>query len=675
MSLPKHHLELLSPARDVGIAREAILHGADAVYIGGPSFGARHNACNEVSEIAELVTFARRYHARVFTTINTILHDDELEPARKLIHQLYDAGVDALIVQDLGVLELDIPPIELHASTQTDIRTLARARFLDQAGFSQLVLARELNLQEISAIAAETDAAIEFFIHGALCVAFSGQCNISHAQTGRSANRGDCSQACRLPYTLKDDQGRVVAFEKHLLSMKDNNQSANLRALVEAGVRSFKIEGRYKDMGYVKNITAYYRQLLDEILEDRTDLARASSGRTAHFFVPDPDKTFHRGSTDYFVTDRKVDIGAFDSPTFTGLPVGQVEKVNKRDFIAVTEEPLSNGDGLNVLVKREVVGFRANVAELKSTFYEDGEEDGAKRYRYRVEPNEMPEGLYRLRPNHPLSRNLDHNWQQALLKTSAERRIGVRWQVELREQRLQLTATSEEGVSARVTLDGPFGVANKPEQALDGVRDLLTQLGTTEYHALDVTLDAPQAFFIPNSQLKALRREAIEQLTAARVAAHPRGRRKAETSPPPVYPESHLSFLYNVYNQKARDFYHRHGVQLIDAAYEAHEEPGEVPVMITKHCLRFSFNLCPKQAKGVTGVRTKVAPMQLVHGDEVLTLKFDCKPCEMHVVGKMKGHILDLPLPGSQAAAKALASISPEDLLKTIRHKPTGYSH
>ncbi|MFT0180252.1 peptidase U32 family protein [Pseudomonas benzopyrenica] len=675
MSLPKHHLELLSPARDVGIAREAILHGADAVYIGGPSFGARHNACNEVSEIAELVTFARRYHARVFTTINTILHDDELEPARKLIHQLYDAGVDALIVQDLGVLELDIPPIELHASTQTDIRTLARARFLDQAGFSQLVLARELNLQEISAIAAETDAAIEFFIHGALCVAFSGQCNISHAQTGRSANRGDCSQACRLPYTLKDDQGRVVAFEKHLLSMKDNNQSANLRALVEAGVRSFKIEGRYKDMGYVKNITAYYRQLLDEILEDRTDLARASSGRTAHFFVPDPDKTFHRGSTDYFVTDRKVDIGAFDSPTFTGLPVGQVEKVNKRDFIAVTEEPLSNGDGLNVLVKREVVGFRANVAELKSTFYEDGEEDGAKRYRYRVEPNEMPEGLYRLRPNHPLSRNLDHNWQQALLKTSAERRIGVRWQVELREQRLQLTATSEEGISATVALDGPFGVANKPEQALDGVRDLLTQLGTTEYHALDVTLDAPQAFFIPNSQLKALRREAIEQLTAVRVAAHPRGRRKAETSPPPVYPESHLSFLYNVYNQKARDFYHRHGVQLIDAAYEAHEESGEVPVMITKHCLRFSFNLCPKQAKGVTGVRTKVAPMQLVHGDEVLTLKFDCKPCEMHVVGKMKGHILDLPLPGSQTAAKALASISPEDLLKTIRHKPTGYSH
>ncbi|WP_369302197.1 MULTISPECIES: peptidase U32 family protein [unclassified Pseudomonas] len=654
MSLPKHHLELLSPARDVAIAREAILHGADAIYIGGPSFGARHNACNEVSDIAQLVEFARRYHARVFTTINTILHDNELEPARKLIHQLYDAGVDALIVQDLGVMELDIPPIELHASTQTDIRTLGRAKFLDQAGFSQLVLARELNLQEIRAIADETDAAIEFFIHGALCVAFSGQCNISHAQNGRSANRGDCSQACRLPYTLKDDQGRVVAFEKHLLSMKDNNQSANIRALVEAGVRSFKIEGRYKDMGYVKNITAYYRQRLDDVLEDRPDLARASSGRTAHFFLPDPEKTFHRGSTDYFVTDRKIDIGAFDTPTFTGLPVGVVEKAGKRDLQVVTHEPLSNGDGLNVLIKREVVGFRANIAEPKGEF----EEDGEKRYRYRVEPNEMPAGLHQLRPNHPLNRNLDHNWQQALLKTSAERRIGLQWVARLREDQLDVTATSEEGISASVTLPGPFGVANKPEQALDTLRDLLGQLGTTEYHATHIELDAPQAFFIPNSQLKALRREVIEALTAARVAAHPRGGRKAETSPPPVYPEAHLSFLANVYNQKARDFYHRHGVKLIDAAFEAHEETGEVPVMITKHCLRFSFNLCPKQAKGVTGVKTKVAPMQLIHGDEVLTLKFDCKPCEMHVVGKIKGHILGLPQPGS-----GVGHFNPENII------------
>lgn len=664
MSLPKHHLELLSPARDTAIAKEAILHGADAVYIGGPGFGARHNASNSVAEIAELVQFAHLFHARVFVTLNTILHEDELEPARQMIWQLYEAGVDALIVQDMGVMEMDIPPIEIHASTQCDIRTLDKARFLDGAGFSQLVLARELNLEEIGNICRNVDSAVEFFIHGALCVAFSGQCNISHAQTGRSANRGDCSQACRLPYTLKDDQGRVVAFDKHLLSMKDNNQTDNLIYLVDAGVRSFKIEGRYKDMSYVKNITAHYRRELDAILEQRPHLERASSGRTEHFFTPDTDKTFHRGSTDYFVTDRKVDIGAFDSPTFTGLTVGVVEKVNKRDLIAVTDTPLSNGDGLNVLIKREVVGFRANIAELKSEF----EEEGEKRYRYRVEPNEMPEAMHRVRPLHPLHRNLDHNWQQALQKTSSERRIAVSWQLSLRGEQLNVSVTSADGISASVSLAGPFAAAKDAEQAREQLADGLSKLGTTIYYSAGAQIDCESVPFIPGSQLKALRREAIEALTQARVAAHPRGGRKAVSVPAPVYPESHLTFLANVYNDKARTFYKRYGVQLIDAAYEAHEESGEVPVMITKHCLRFSFNLCPKQAKGVTGVRTKVSDMQLIHQDEVLTLKFDCKPCEMHIIGKMKGHILHQPQPGSaQSKGGAVGYITPDDLLKTIK--------
>lgn len=664
MSLPKHHLELLSPARDTAIAKEAILHGADAVYIGGPGFGARHNASNSVAEIAELVQFAHLFHARVFVTLNTILHEDELEPARQMIWQLYEAGVDALIVQDMGVMEMNIPPIEIHASTQCDIRTLEKARFLDGAGFSQLVLARELNLEEIGNICRNVDSAVEFFIHGALCVAFSGQCNISHAQTGRSANRGDCSQACRLPYTLKDDQGRVVAFDKHLLSMKDNNQTDNLIYLVDAGVRSFKIEGRYKDMSYVKNITAHYRRELDAILEQRPHLERASSGRTEHFFTPDTDKTFHRGSTDYFVTDRKVDIGAFDSPTFTGLTVGVVEKVNKRDLIAVTDTPLSNGDGLNVLIKREVVGFRANIAELKGEF----EEEGEKRYRYRVEPNEMPEAMHRVRPLQPLHRNLDHNWQQALQKTSSERRIAVSWQLSLRGEQLVVSVTSADGISASVSLAGPFAAAKDAEQAREQLADGLSKLGTTIYYSAGAQIDCESVPFIPGSQLKALRREAIEALTQARIAAHPRGGRKAVSVPAPVYPESHLTFLANVYNDKARTFYKRYGVQLIDAAYEAHEEAGEVPVMITKHCLRFSFNLCPKQAKGVTGVRTKVSDMQLIHQDEVLTLKFDCKPCEMHIIGKMKGHILHQPQPGSaQSKGGAVGYITPDDLLKTIK--------
>ena len=664
MSLPVHHLELLSPARDAIIAKEAILHGADAVYIGGPSFGARHNASNSLSDIAGLVEFAHLFHAKVFVTINTILHDDELEPAQQLICQLYEAGVDAVIVQDLGVMEMDLPPIELHASTQTDIRTLEKAKFLSQAGFSQLVLARELNLQEIREISQNVDSAIEFFIHGALCVAFSGQCNISHAQTGRSANRGDCSQACRLPYTLKDDEGRVVAYDKHLLSMKDNNQSANLRDLVDAGVRSFKIEGRYKDMTYVKNITAYYRQQLDEILLERPELARSSSGFTEHFFAPDPDKTFHRGSTDYFVTDRKIDIGAFDSPKFIGLPVGEILGIGRNDISVQTTEPLANGDGLNVLYKREVIGFRANTVQQVCEY----EQDGQMIRQYRVVPNDMRAELKALRPPYQLNRNMDHNWQQALQKKSSERRVLVDWQVQLDEQQLTLTAISEEGVSVTVQQTEPFTVADDAKQAIAQIKDTLSKLGTTIYHAQKINVQAEQAWFVPNSKLKALRRDAIAALTEARVAAHPKGFRKPVSDPPPVYPESHLTFLANVYNEKARAFYHRFGVQLIDAAYEAHEETGDVPVMITKHCLRFSFNLCPKQAKGVTGVRTKVSDMQLIHGDEVLTLKFDCKPCEMHIIGKMKGHILNMPQLGSaEFNAGIVGHITPEDLLKTIK--------
>ena len=648
MRLHNHHLELLSPARDVGIAREAILHGADAVYIGGPGFGARHNASNSLSDIAGLVPFAHRYGAKIFVTLNTILHDDELEPAQRLITDLYETGVDALIVQDMGVMELDIPPIELHASTQCDIRSVEKAKFLSDVGFSQIVLARELNLQQIKAIYDNTDATIEFFIHGALCVAYSGQCNISHAQTGRSANRGDCSQACRLPYTLKDDQGRVVAYEKHLLSMKDNDQTANLAQLIDAGVRSFKIEGRYKDMSYVKNITAHYRQMLDAIIEDRGDLMRSSAGRTEHFFVPSTDKTFHRGSTDYFVNARKGDIGAFDSPKFIGLPVGEVLKVAKDHLDVEVTEALTNGDGLNVMIKREIVGFRANTVE------KTGEN------RYRVWPNEMPADLHKVRPHQVLNRNLDHNWQQALQKTSSERRIAVDINLSGWQEQLVLTMTCEDGVSVTHTLDGEFAEATQAEKALANLRDGVAKLGQTIYFARDVQINLPGALFVPNSLLNQLRRETVERLDEARVNAAPRGQRKAVSVPPPVYPETHLSFLANVYNHKARAFYQRYGVKLIDAAYEAHEEKGDVPVMITKHCLRFAFNLCPKQAKG--SIKSwKATPMQLIHGDEVLTLKFDCRPCEMHVIGKMKNHILKMPLPGS-----VVASFSPDELLKTL---------
>lgn len=638
MSLPAHHLELLAPAKTAEIGMEAVLHGADAVYIGGPSFGARLNADNSVADIARLVEFAHPYGTRIFATLNTILHDHELEAARKLISEYYDAGVDALIVQDMGLLELDLPPIALHASTQCDIRSADKAHFLAEAGFSQLVLARELTLQEIAAVraAVNPEVALEFFIHGALCVAFSGQCYISHAQTGRSANRGDCSQACRLPYTLQDKEGRVVAFEKHLLSMKDNNQSANLAALVEAGVRSFKIEGRYKDMGYVKNITAHYRQLLDEVLEQRPELARASSGSCHFGFRPDPDKTFNRSATDYFVNGRQADIGAFDAPTHVGQALGQVTRIGPDWFELESSETLANGDGLTYMHKRELRGMQANTVRAAGPVW-------------RVHPNQRMAELTGLAAGSLIHRNRDHAWEQALTHKSAERKIALDLHLAEVPDGFSLTARDADGNTATAQMAAAHEAAQNPERATSGVRDNLAKLGNTIFALRELDIAWSQPWFIPASALNALRRDAIERLLATRMAAFVRPLRRAETQPPVPYPAETLDYLANVYNAQARAFYARHGVKIIEAAYEAHEEPGEASLMITKHCLRFAFNLCPKQAKGVQGVQGQVRaePMVLVNGNERLTLRFDCKPCEMHVVGKIKKHILQSPPPGA----------------------------
>ncbi len=634
---PAHPLELLAPAKTADIGREAILHGADAVYIGGPSFGARANAGNTVAEIAGLVSFAHRYHARIYATLNTILHDAELEPARRLIHELHDAGVDALIVQDMGLLELDLPPIDLHASTQCDIRSPEKARFLAQSGFSQIVLARELTLQDIAAVAAAVpeDTVLEHFIHGALCVAFSGQCYISHAHTGRSANRGDCSQACRLPYSLHDDQGRVVAFDKHLLSVKDNNQSANLGALIDAGVRSFKIEGRYKDAAYVKNITGHYRLLLDEILEQRPQLVRASSGHTRLLFAPNPDKTFHRGSTDYFTQGRQADIGAFDTPAFVGLPLGRVTRVGPSWFEIETGETLANGDGLTYMRKRDVVGVQANTVEAMGKSI------------WRIVPNEPVTALAGLQAGVEISRNRDHAWEQALNKASADRRIDIWAWFQESATGFRLTLQDVDGICAEAQLDFAKQPARDPVKAESGLREQLARFGSSAFNLLDLKIEWSQPWFLPAASANQLRREAVEHLEAARLAAHVRPVRRVAVEPPVSYPEPTLTYLANVYNQAARRFYERHGVQLIAAAYEAHQETGEVSLMITKHCLRYSFSLCPKQAKGVTGVQGQIRaePMTLVNGNERLTLTFDCRACEMHVMGKMKKHIQKTPPP------------------------------
>ncbi len=639
MSLQDYQLELLAPARNLAIGIEAINHGADAVYIGGPGFGARSSADNSVADIAQLVQHAHRYNSRIFVTLNTILRDDELEPARKLSWQLYDAGVDALIVQDMGLLMLDLPPIQLHASTQTDIRTPEKARFLQDAGLSQIVLARELTLQQIQTIRQATDpqrCTLEFFVHGALCVAYSGQCYISAAHTGRSANRGECSQACRLPYQVLDAQGRFVAHDRHVLSMKDNNQSANLAALVDAGVRSFKIEGRYKDMGYVKNITAHYRLLLDQLIEARQTegrpLARASSGSTRFTFTPDPDQNFNREFTDYFVQGRKDDIAALDSPKNPGQPIGYVSRVGadhvdlQLDQVALQ---LHNGDGLCYYdLQKELQGLAINRAEALS----------AAKGRWRVFPKDALAGLKDLRAGTQVNRNRDVEWTRVLEKKSSDRRIGVWAQLSEAGAALVLRLTDEDGHSASVQVDTPRMPAKDAQTAQQAVRDNLAKLGNTPFALIEAQLALAAPRLIPSSVLNPLRREAIAALEQVRQQAWQRPARAVPVTPPAPYPEDALSYLANVFNQAAHAFYRRHGVQLIAPAYEAIETLDEVSLMITKHCVRFSLSLCPKQAKGVTGVQgtVRAEPLQLRNGKEKLTLRFDCKPCEMHVVGKMK---------------------------------------
>ena len=640
--MPRPELELLAPARDADIGIAAIDHGADAVYIGGPAFGARAGAGNAVTDIERLCRHAHRYGARIFVTLNTILRDDELEDARRMAWDVHAAGADALIVQDMGLAELDLPPLQLHASTQCDIRTPAKARFLQDAGFAQIVVARELDLEQIRAIDAVLDrATLEYFIHGALCVAYSGQCYVSHAQTGRSANRGECSQACRLPYTVSDAQGRIVAHDKHVLSMKDNNQSDNLEALIAAGVRSFKIEGRYKDLGYVKNITAHYRQLLDAILERRPELARASSGRCTYGFTPDPARNFNRGSTDYFVHGRQDDIGAFDTPKHAGMPLGSVLRVQPEAFELETEPgiELHNGDGLTYFDRQgELVGLQANRAEAIAPG------------RWRVHPPEPCAHYPDLRPGAAFHRNRDLGWDRLLAQPSAERRIGVWLRLTDTPDGLALELADEDGHEARVTQAMALEPARDPQRAAATAREQLGRLGGTIFAPLDITLAWGTARFVPASVLNALRRAGIAALEAERAARREPLVPLPPVEPPVPYPEDSLSYLANVHNHKARDFYARHGVRLIESAYESHETTGEVSLMVTKHCVRWSLSLCPKQAKGVTGVQgtVRAEPLVITSGSETLTLRFDCKPCEMHVVGRIKPAVI------AQAAAQPL---------------------
>lgn len=600
-------IELLSPAKDLNCGIEAVNHGADAVYIGAPKFGARAAAGNSLEDIRTLCDYAHQFGVRVYVALNTILKEDELEEAQRLVWSLYGAGTDALIVQDMALMQMDLPPVPLHASTQTDNRTVEKVHFLEQAGFTQVVLARELSLDEIRRIASETDVALEVFVHGALCVSFSGQCYLSAALSGRSANRGECAQYCRLPYTMVDADGKIIADNKHLLSLKDMNRADELEALMDAGVSSFKIEGRLKDVSYVKNVTAYYRKKLDEILKRRPEYVRVSSGVSRYTFTPQVEKSFNRGFTSFYLHGRTPDVTAFDTPKSLGEFVGTVKEIRGNSFTVAGLTPLNNGDGLVFFNARgELDGFRVNRVVDN-----------------RVYPQEMP----RLSPKMKLYRNYDQQFEKLLSKPSAVRKIGV--SMTFTDNPGGFSLEMKDGSGARITVVRLFAKELAEKKQTDNIRVQLAKLGNTLFEAEKIEVNLTDNWFVPSSLLADMRREAVNLLLSDRRIRYPRElSRKPDSVAKPLFPQQQLTYLGNVANTRARSFYQEHGVKTIDPAFEL-KAPDHVPLMFSKHCLRYSMGWCPTYQKKKSPFRE---PYYLLYKEVRLRLMFDCKHCQMLVL-------------------------------------------
>lgn len=599
-------IELLAPAKNLECGIEAINHGADAVYIGAPRFGARAAAGNSLADIEALVQYAHLYNVRIYVTVNTILCDDELKETEAMIWDLYRVGVDALIVQDMGLTQLNLPPIPLHASTQMDNRTVEKVRFLADAGFRQVVLARELSVNEISRIhAACPDTLLEVFIHGALCVSYSGQCYVSEACFGRSANRGECAQFCRLQFDMIDADGKVIEKGKHLLSLKDMNQSDNLEELLDAGASSLKIEGRLKDVSYVKNVTAYYRQKLDALFKRRKEYVRASSGSVKLAFRPQLDKSFSRGFTDYFAHGRNPGIFSFNTPKSLGEEVGTVKEIRGNYLTVAGVKAFSNGDGLCYLdAQGRLQGFRVNRVENNKLF-----------------PQEMP----RIKPKTVLYRNFDQEFDRIMQKKSAERKLAV--DVSLAENNFGFTLTicDEDGNSVSMALSKNKELARTPQH--DNLINQLGKLGNTPFVPRNIDVDLSENWFIPSSELAELRRATVEKLLSLRRINYYRELwRMPETEHP--YPQKELTYLGNVMNKEAAAFYQKHGVEKIAPAFEV-EHPEGAALMFCKHCLRYSMGWCPVHHKVKSPYRE---PYYLVSGDgKKFRLQFDCKNCQMKV--------------------------------------------
>jgi putative protease len=602
-------IELLAPAKNLEIGIEAIKHGADAVYIGAPSFGARAQATNTINDINRLVDFAHQYQAKIYCTVNTILYDNELKDVEAMIHSLYSAGVDAIIVQDMSLLRLDLPPIALHASTQCDIRDAEKALFLQKMGFSQLVLARELTISEINEIANKVNVPIETFCHGALCVSYSGRCQISQAIKNRSGNRGECAQFCRLSYDLEDGDGNIQLRQKHLLSLRDFNAHNRLEQMIDAGVSSFKIEGRLKDMEYVKNVVAYYSQALDKIVDAKENIVRSSIGKTNLTFSPQLEKSFNRSFTHYFLDGRHPDNGSsmasINTPKSQGEFLGKVINVQRNEITLDAAVAVANGDGISFFDRDgNYNGFRINKVIGNKLYLKE---------RCNLSRGDV------------LYRTFDKAFTDVLSRNSAQRTIDVDFTLWVSGNILCLKAQDESGCAATHSII----LENEPQQAMkpqaERQRQVLAKLGDTVFTMRECKIN--DNVFIPASLLTRLRRETIELLLTSRKISYQRDLRKQEDLTA-VFPYDTLGSSDNVANTLAEKVYRDHGVKNIEPAIEQGKLIKNQAVMTTRYCLRRELGACLKDSK----TRNNLPPtLMLRNGRTLLKVDCDCKLCEMRI--------------------------------------------
>lgn len=598
-------IELLSPAKNLACGIAAIDHGADAVYIGGPSFGARSAACNSLEDISKLITYAHQFHARVYVALNTILYENELPEAVTLAHELYALGADALIIQDLGLLACDLPPIPLHASTQLNNRTSEKALFLEQVGFSQIVLARELHLDQIQAISKVTTVPLEFFVHGAICVCYSGQCYMSAFATDRSGNRGSCSQMCRHSYTITGLQNNALQ-EAYYLSPKDLHLGENIGELLDAGIRSFKIEGRMKDEVYVKNITAYFRRKIDAEIAKNPEYIRASHGTENYSFEPNMYKSFSRGFTTYFTKDKRNKIANLGSPKSQGEFLGKVTKSIGTILEINTKIPLQNGDGLCFYnEKNELEGIRINSIKNNTISLNQS--------------IQIPIGA-------EIWRNLSIEFSKTLEQSNHCRKIDVEITISETTKGYSFELKDAYGYSVKIERTIEKTIAQKPEQVQNSIITQASKMGESIFNVQAVSIEIPQLFFIPISEINEARRIAIAELVKLRIKEHTIAYKTIEKNTIPYPITEPIDFRLNISNSKAEKFFTQHGISKQLPAYEL-QKHANIPLMTTKHCIRFQLDSCPHTNKTIS----KADPILISDKTHTYKVIFDCGKCEMNI--------------------------------------------